>query len=289
MIYGPFLSRRLGYSLGIDLLPPIKTCTFNCTYCEIGKTYKMGFVSISHKENVLQSEFKLLERYLTQHLPEMPFLDSITLGYNGEPTLVQNLKEIIIFIRKIQSSINNKTDISIFTNSSTICDKNIRNSLILVDNIHAKLDAADPKAFQEINRPHPSVPPIEQIINALAIFQTEINAKNHNIANSKKKKKLIIQTLLFKSSKKKSKNSNNLAPNTIATDTYYTDNIYEENIAKLAEAYAKIMPYKIHLYTVARTPAENYILPLDLNKLQNIKNKMISLIPELENMIEIFD
>jgi len=272
MIYGPFLSRRLGYSLGIDLLPPIKTCTFNCVYCEIGKTPNLGFVSISHKEVVSKAEFNLLQSYITNNLPSMLYLNSITIGYNGEPTLVENLKDVILFIRDIQSKIKTDIPISIFSNSSTICDENIRRTLLLLDNIYLKIDAALQDIFIDINRPHNSVKNIDMIIDCIKKFREEINNYQGNLVMEQiRKPKLIIQSLLFKSKNGKA-----------------AHNFTKENIIKLAEIYKRIKPDKIHLYTIARTPAEDYVIHLDLKELIDIKNEMINFAPELLNLIDVF-
>ncbi len=83
VVFGPIHSRRLGLSLGIDLLPPIKTCTFNCVYCEIGPTYMMGFVPNDTKVEFTSQDFAILDMVLTRVLRDYPELDSITLGYNG--------------------------------------------------------------------------------------------------------------------------------------------------------------------------------------------------------------
>jgi wyosine [tRNA(Phe)-imidazoG37] synthetase (radical SAM superfamily) len=164
MIFGPVHSRRLGLSLGVDLLPPIKTCTFNCRYCEIGPTQMMGFVGIDTSVEFGKQEIQILDMILSRVLRETPELDSITLGYNGEPTLVQNLDEVIEAIKKIRKKTNSTVSISLFTNSSTISDRNVRERISHADRVIAKLDAAVQRTYEIVNVPHSSVPPIENII-----------------------------------------------------------------------------------------------------------------------------
>lgn len=249
VVFGPIHSRRLGLSLGVDLLPPIKTCTFNCVYCEIGPTYMMGFVPNTTKVEFTSQDFAILEMILTRVLREFPDLDSITIGYNGEPTLVQNLKEVIDFIQTIRKKSTSKAPITLFTNSSTILDSDIRRSISNADRIIAKLDAANQKTFEKINVPHNTVPEIEKIIEGLMIFKKEY-------PNTQ----LILQTLLIH---------------------WQINNDTEEDIESLIKAYFKIQPDLIHIYTIARPPACPDVFALSLSELEVIKEKVLS---ELEKL-----
>ncbi|MHA1729391.1 MAG: radical SAM protein [Promethearchaeota archaeon] len=246
MIYGPFPSRRLGLSLGVDILPRIKTCTFNCPYCEIGPTIGKGYASIEKEIKLNDNYYAEMYENLKTVLKNIPFLNSITVGYNGEPTLAVNLDEIIGKIREIKNEINQKVPISIFTNSSTILNQKVCKHLSLVDKVVAKLDAATTGVFQIMNNPHPSVPPIEEIINGLKEYK-------ENYPNNK----LILQTMLI--------------------DGKYA-NIGSKNIKALSEAYKKICPDKIQLYTISRAPADRSVKVVSDKKLREIKERIISFI-----------
>jgi wyosine [tRNA(Phe)-imidazoG37] synthetase (radical SAM superfamily) len=139
--YGPYPSRRLGLSLGVNVLPTTKTCTFDCVYCEIGRT-----------EKLVDSDFRLslppsrnFEKELRDILKFFPHLDSITFGYNGEPTLNDNLIDFYEIAFKVRENLQWKKDpplITIFTNSTTLNSREVRKTLANFDLVLAKLDAA---------------------------------------------------------------------------------------------------------------------------------------------------
>jgi len=243
-IYGPFLSRRLGLSLGIDLLAQFKykLCTFNCVYCEIGFTRPEYYCPV-HKRILIDNKLiNHIETQLSKILLDEHNLESITIGYNGEPTLVQNLDIIVEKIKKIRYNFKLNTPISIFTNSSTILDKNVCKNLSKIDNIIFKLDAATDKIFKIINKPHYTVPKISEIIEGIKNFKEKFC-----------KTKLIIQTMLIKG---------NYA------------NITLENLKNLAEAYQTIQPDHIQLYSISRSPADPSVRRLSIDELIEIKNKI---------------
>ncbi len=113
-IFGPVPSRRLGLSLGIDLVP-FKTCTFDCTYCRLGRTTHK---TLQRKEYVPVKEV-LVE--LEQTLKKVPRPDFITLSGSGEPTLHSGLRDIIMGVRTITS-----LPVAILTNGSLLYDKDVR-------------------------------------------------------------------------------------------------------------------------------------------------------------------
>jgi wyosine [tRNA(Phe)-imidazoG37] synthetase (radical SAM superfamily) len=203
----------------------------------------MGFVPNSTQVEFTSQDFAILDMVLTRVLREYPELDSITLGYNGEPTLVQNLKETIEFIGKIRERSNSKTPITLFTNSSTILDPDVRKKMSYADRIIAKLDAANENTFKKVNTPHSSVPSIEKIIDGLSIFKTEFP-----------KSQLVLQTLLIQGPQA---------------------NCEDVDIDNLANAYIKIQPDLIHIYTIARPPACPEVLAIPLSELEIIKCKIV--------------
>jgi wyosine [tRNA(Phe)-imidazoG37] synthetase (radical SAM superfamily) len=160
-IFGPVPSRRLGRSLGIDLIP-YKTCSFDCIYCDLGRT--------THKTKSRQSYAALeeiqgeLEIYLAA-LEKNP--DYITLSGSGEPTLNANLGEIIQKIKEITS-----TPVAVLTNSSLLPSKEVRRDLSEADIVLPSLDAITPALFEYINRPHASLR-IDEIISGLIQFRKQ--------------------------------------------------------------------------------------------------------------------
>jgi len=144
VIFGPINSRRFGMSLGIDLSPSSKQCNFDCLYCELAPS-----ATVSEQKNVVEMT-KVIEE-LKEHLDTK--LDVITLTANGEPTLYPYLNELIDEIDKIK----NKTQTLILTNSATLRDKKVFNTLLKIDQVKLSLDAISPNIFKKIDRPHATV------------------------------------------------------------------------------------------------------------------------------------
>ena len=160
-VFGPVPSRRLGRSLGIDLVP-YKTCTFDCIYCDLGRTTRKTLSRqsyISPKE--IQGELELC----LPVLEKKP--DYITLSGSGEPTLNDSIREIIQRIKEITS-----TPVAVLTNSSFLSLDEVRRNLSEADVVLPSLDAITPALFEYINRPHASLS-IEGIISGLIQFRKQ--------------------------------------------------------------------------------------------------------------------
>jgi wyosine [tRNA(Phe)-imidazoG37] synthetase (radical SAM superfamily) len=160
-IFGPVPSRRLGLSLGMDLMPH-KTCTLNCVYCECGRTTNL---TLKCKEYI---PVELLQEELKDFLSRNPKLDFITFSGSGEPTLHIGIKEIINFIKKDYP----KYKIALLTNSTLFFQPDIRKRITGVDIVIASLDAASEKNFKKINRPHPELE-LFRIIEGLVSLRKE--------------------------------------------------------------------------------------------------------------------
>ena len=145
-IFGPIHSRRFGNSLGIDLSPAVKQCNFDCLYCELApaKTVEKQTDVVS-----VQTIIQDLQTALHEHHN----IDVITLTANGEPTLYPYLDELIDELDKIKDG----KEILILTNSATLTDKKIFNTLLKLDQVKLSLDAVTPKVFKKIDRPHKGI------------------------------------------------------------------------------------------------------------------------------------
>ncbi|RKY43652.1 MAG: radical SAM protein [Candidatus Omnitrophota bacterium] len=164
--YGPVLSRRLGFSLGIDLFSK-KTCNFSCIYCQLGKTPKKRIRRISQ---INWTEFKKeLRNILKKNLK----IDCFTLSGSGEPTLHKNLDKIISLIKK---ETKNKYPICVITNSSLLYKKEIRKELRKAEIIIPSLDAASFNLFKKINNPHPQIK-LSKVIEGLINLRREFKGK----------------------------------------------------------------------------------------------------------------
>ncbi len=141
IIYGPVPSWRLGRSLGVDLLStPGKTCSFNCTYCQLGKTtYR-----ITDRREFVPLEEISPELHAARGVPA----DWLTFSGMGEPTLASNLGQAIKLAREIL-----KLPIAVLTNSSLMSRPDVRRELAQADLVVAKLDAPNEELFRRINRP----------------------------------------------------------------------------------------------------------------------------------------
>lgn len=160
-IFGPVPSRRLGRSLGIDLVP-YKTCTFDCIYCDLGRTTRKTLSRQSYvSPKDVQGE---LELYLSV-LEKKP--DYITLSGSGEPTLNSGVRETIQRIKEATS-----TPVAVFTNSSLLSLDEVRRNLSEADVVLPSLDAITPALFEYMNRPHASLS-IGGIISGLIQFRKQ--------------------------------------------------------------------------------------------------------------------
>ena len=159
-IYGPVPSWRLGRSLGVDIIP-FKTCSFNCIYCETGRTTNL---TIERKEYV--SKAPVIEE-LKAFLSKRKNIDYITFSGSGEPTLNSKIGEMISEVKKL-------TDIpvAIVTNSSLLNRKEVRRELREADVVLPSLDVVSQSLFESLNRPHPSLK-IKEIIEGLIEFRKE--------------------------------------------------------------------------------------------------------------------
>ncbi|MDD5089927.1 MAG: radical SAM protein [Candidatus Wallbacteria bacterium] len=163
-VFGPVSSRRLGRSLGIDLLPH-KTCTFDCVYCECGPTtVKTLERKIFVQPDIIISE---LEEFLKTH----PAPDAITFSGSGEPTLYGAIGKLAQAVKKMTS-----TNLVMITNSSLINVPEVANDLMGCDIVMPSLDAACLKTFNDINRPHPLLS-LQDIIKGLSDFSHSFKGK----------------------------------------------------------------------------------------------------------------
>ena len=163
-LYGPVPSRRLGLSCGIDIAP-LKVCTLDCIYCQLGKTVE---TTIERKEYI-PVEAVLAE--LKEALAEGMEADYITIAGSGEPTLNSRLGELIDGIKKLTN-----IPIAILTNGTLLNRKDVRADCAKADVVMPSLDAGDEQTFQRINRPN-SVISIEKLISGLCAFRKEYSGR----------------------------------------------------------------------------------------------------------------
>jgi wyosine [tRNA(Phe)-imidazoG37] synthetase (radical SAM superfamily) len=163
-LYGPVPSRRLGRSLGVDIVP-FKFCTLDCVYCQLGKTTR---------KTLIRSDFVPIEEVLADlknKLAEGLEADFITIGGSGEPTLHSRLGELIKGIKKITN-----IPVAVLTNGTLLYQKDVRDDCANADVVLPSLDAADEQTFRRINRPASGLT-IEQLISGLCDFREQFSGQ----------------------------------------------------------------------------------------------------------------
>jgi wyosine [tRNA(Phe)-imidazoG37] synthetase (radical SAM superfamily) len=216
IIFGPVKSRRLGVSLGINLLPTRKKiCNFNCIYCECGWTKDLtkAVSRLPDRKEV----FNALENKLIALKNSPP--DVITYAGNGEPTLHPEFQGIIDDSILLRDKYFPKTKIAVLSNSTTISDPNIREALLKVDMNILKLDSAFDSTIEKHNQPRLKIT-AEEIINNLISFKGNV----------------IVQTLFLRGTYNEKE----------------IDNTTPEEINAWLNALARIKPSEVMIYTISR-------------------------------------
>jgi wyosine [tRNA(Phe)-imidazoG37] synthetase (radical SAM superfamily) len=161
-VFGPVPSRRLGRSLGVDLVP-FKTCTYDCIYCQLGRT--------THKtvEPVRWIPVDDVLEEVKARLESAP--DYITLGGSGEPTLYEGLGELVEGIKRLTP-----IPLAVLTNGSLLWRADVRASLLPADVVIPSLDAGDDSLFQAVNRPHEDLR-FELVVQGMIDFRQEYRGR----------------------------------------------------------------------------------------------------------------
>lgn len=167
-LFGPVPSRRLGRSLGIDVIPP-KTCTYDCVYCESGRTTHL---SAARREFVAEAQVLADLRAFFIRYPDGA--DALTFSSAGEPTLHLGLGRLIERIKKDHPS----RPLIVLTNGSLLWDPEVRRDLMQADCVAPSLDAATPDVFRGVDRPHPSLD-LGEIIEGLYAFRRDYPGRLH--------------------------------------------------------------------------------------------------------------
>jgi wyosine [tRNA(Phe)-imidazoG37] synthetase (radical SAM superfamily) len=164
-LFGPVPSRRLGISLGVDLVP-LKTCTLNCIYCECGRTTDL---TVERKKYV---PLRAVKEELTDYFANNPIPDYITFSGSGEPTLNSSIADVLHFIRNHIHDI----PVAVLTNGTLFSIKQVREDIKDAAVVIPSLDAATDKVCRKINRPYPGLK-IDTIIEGIVKFSKEYNGQ----------------------------------------------------------------------------------------------------------------
>jgi len=164
LIFGPVKSRRLGRSLGIELVPK-KVCTMNCIYCETGKTTNL---TLERKEYY---PWDLIEKSILQAKEIEDTFDVLTFTGSGEPSLNIHFEKALRLAKKII-----KKPIAVLTNASLLDIPSVREALAEIDIVLPSLDAGNPETFKKINLPHPKIE-LKTIIENLKKLREEMKGE----------------------------------------------------------------------------------------------------------------
>lgn len=240
LVFGPVFSRRLGISLGINLLPTdSKYCNFNCIYCECGwneNGNKKKLVLPTRAELKQKLELKLKELRGTENEP-----DAITFAGNGEPTIHPEFAGIIDDTIEIRDKFSPQTIISVLSNASLIHKKPIRDALLKVEKNILKLDTGIDSTFGLLNQAAGNIT-IKQIVDNLLLFEG----------------KLIIQTLFVRG----------------WYNGHFIDNTSEKEIEAWIPLVKKINPEYVMIYPIDRGTPVKELQKISEKELKEIAEKV---------------
>lgn len=158
-VYGPVRSWRVGNSLGIDLLYASSICSFQCVYCQLGK-----ILNHTAERRVYVPTEQVMQDLAKSAWQEA---DIITFSGNGEPTLALNLAEVIHQVKAFTHK-----PVMVLTNATTLLDPQVRHDLLEADKVFCKLDAADDRMLQRVNRPVEGVS-VRTIVDGIKALRAE--------------------------------------------------------------------------------------------------------------------
>jgi len=223
-IYGPVHSRRLGLSLGVNLMPPDgKVCTFDCIYCECG--FNADFRP--HRPRPTAEEVaSALEQTLKEMLQRGERPDVITFAGNGEPTAHPDFERIIADTVRLRNQYCAEAKVSVLSNATMLGRESVRRALMMVDNNIQKLDTVNSLYISRVDRPQQKTYDAGRIVEQLRAFGGHVT----------------VQTMFMHGE----------------FEGHSVSNVSDEFVLPWLDALKRICPRDVMIYTVAReTPARN--------------------------------
>ena len=241
-IFGPIHSRRLGISLGINLMPADgKVCSFDCIYCECGFNHDhRPSLPRPTREEVASA----LERQLQKMSAEGQLPDVLTFAGNGEPTCHPHFAEIIEDTIRLRNQYCPEAKVCVLSNSTMIHRPSVHDSLMRVDDNILKLDTVDPSYIQRVDRPNGSYD-VNAIIERMKAFNGHI----------------IIQTMFMRG----------------LCNGVSVDNTGEEYVKPWLEVVKAIRPQQVMVYTIDRETPTKGLEKASREQLDAIRDRVIAL------------
>jgi len=244
-IFGPVHSRRLGISLGINLMPADgKVCTFDCIYCECGfnKDFRPTLPRPTREETASALEKKLKEMQAEGMRP-----DVLTFAGNGEPTAHPQFAGIISDTIRLRNQYCPEAKVSVLSNATMLHRKDVHDALMLVDNNIQKLDTVDETFIQSIDRPTGRYN-VSEVIDNLKRFNGHV----------------IIQTMFLKRS-------------TTIDHLPAIDNTTDEFVNPWLQAVKEIQPQQVMIYTIDRETPDPTLAKATKEELDRICDRVLAL------------
>jgi len=238
IVYGPVRSRRLGRSLGVNVLPPgAKVCNMNCAYCQYGFARGEGARATRRPAwpTAAQVGAAVTARLLKAGR-DGESLDRITLAGHGEPTLHPEFEEITARLVDVRDRLAPDLRLTVLSNSTTAEWPEVRRALTLFDERHMKLDAGDPITYGYVNGPGTSIRAIVDALRGLP--------------------RVILQSMF------------------VSDGIGRVDNTTEGAIEEWLRAVDTIQPSRVHVYTIDRTPALAGLRPVAMRRLREIAERV---------------
>ncbi|MFO7789058.1 MAG: radical SAM protein [Bacteroidota bacterium] len=233
IVFGPVKSRRLGSSLGINLLPrDAKVCTFNCVYCECGWTTKT-YNGLPATSEVMQS---MDDEFLRLHKNNIP-VDVVTFAGNGEPTIHPDFDKIIDHTMALRDKYFAHAQIAVLTNATLLHKQRVNHALQKVDMPLLKLDSAVESTVKLLNQPQRKFD-----------FQQYLS----NIRNFKGKR--YIQTMFVRYNR----------------EGLHVDNTTDEELTEWLQELDRIKPHLVMIYSIARDTPDSGVQAVQKEKLMKI-------------------
>lgn len=243
IIFGPVHSRRLGLSLGVNLLPvDAKLCNFDCIYCECGwNAGHRGVRRFNAREDVRRLLALQLEKMVAAGTPP----DVITFAGNGEPTMHPDFESVIDDTLALRDKLCPSAKVSVLSNATMIGRESVRRALLRVDNNILKLDSAFDETVRLMNAPQQAEYGVERTVEAMKLFGG----------------RMILQTMFLRG----------------RVGGRIVDNTTEEEVGAWLDVVRRISPQRVMVYTIDRDTPLDTLEKIPVGELRRIAARVEAL------------